>query len=327
VAKKSISLKALLQDLKSGMDDAALMKSHDLTAEQLETVFRKAVEKGGIAQKQLDSLRQAAMQTGAKTSLREPRKKEQDSRHTEEALTSEPLPPPAKSAASRTEKAAGPETVSAKTQPSEEAPQTDRRRFPIKILILLLLIPVLAGFIVMVKFLPWWASVVIVIAACGLALLLGKYLLKKLFMTPFKLKGKALSGADVTVHGVTPASLPDLDVKDSEADSESKSLHWYYVDATITPKDHSGSFTHWEPGELALVSMAAKSAELEDEEHEVAQIHDYRIFSEGSFREDEVYKHPGPQRIQFHVGVKPGESILQFRYYFELFGKVDIPSK
>jgi hypothetical protein len=71
--------------------------------------------------------------------------------------------------------------------------------------------------------------------------------------------------------------------------------------------------------------MNAKAKDLEDEEDQLSMMADYKIYADGKFVEDEAGKHPGPQRIQYHVGVRPGIETLQFSYYFELFGRVSFP--
>gem|GEM_PF-1100087 len=335
MAKKSISLKALFEDLRSGMNDAALMEKHDLTAEQLKTVYRKAVERGGITQEELNALRHAAKPPAGSAPLHEP--KQPVRQPSGEPPSSGRSPGSVDSAGSGRRKVEGPGPIletkppagevpppQGTASPEEAAPAETRRFSAKKIIVILVLLVFLVGFIVMVKFLPWWASVAIVIVAGGLTWFLGKYLLKRLFIAPFRMKGKALAGAEAIVHGITAAELPSVDEEEPDAVSERDSLNWYYLDVTITPKDQSEGFTYWEPGELALVRMDANPEEIEEDTQSAAQIHDYRIFSDGSFREDEIYKHPGAQRLQLHVGVKPGETQLQFRYYFELFGNVAI---
>jgi hypothetical protein len=142
------------------------------------------------------------------------------------------------------------------------------------------------------------------------------------------MKGKALAGAQVTVHGIRPADAPEIPKDEYEGEAEEDeatdaAYNWHYLDVTITPQPATGGFTHWEPGELVLVGMDASPKDI-DEEEAVSRIADCRVFQDGKFCEDEGYKYPGPQRLELHVGVKPGVRALQFRYYFELFGNVTL---
>lgn len=151
----------------------------------------------------------------------------------------------------------------------------------------------------------------------------GGSILKRIFMIPFKKKGKVLAGAQTTVHAVrqtdVPASCDEEDEELARAD-----YNWYSVDVTITPTAPTDAFTHWEPGELRLVSLNATAPDIDDEEDDAAFIQDCKIFMDDSFSEDEQGKYTGAQRLELQVSVRPGTEALQFCYYFELFGKVSL---
>lgn len=194
---------------------------------------------------------------------------------------------------------------------------------------LIVLVVLLVALFLMFKFLPWWASLIIIVAVVLSLKWVVPFLIGRIFMAPFKLKGKVLAGAQVTIHEVKPADAPDFDddyddddyEDDDYEDDEAARLKWHYVDVTITPQSATEGFTHWEPGELFLVGMDAKPDEMGAEEG-VSRIADCRVFEDGEFREDEGRKYNGPQRIELHLGVKPGVQALQFNYYFELFGNL-----
>jgi hypothetical protein len=294
VPKIRIPLKTFLDDMKNGVPDTVLMSKYELTQEQLRIVFNRAVEKGIITQAEVDARMRSSPERGS-----EPRRTTAPG-----PRTRPPVPP---------------------THPGPPLEQVRRpesrgilRNIPIfKILIVIFIV----GFVLIVKFLPWWASVGIIIAGLAGIVWGGKFLFKRFFMGAFGAKGKVLAGADVTVHQIRPASPPT--VEEEEEEEFDRSHDWYYLDVTITPGPSSGKFTHWEPGEMCLVGLDAKPEELEDEEHEVALISGCKVFADGEFREYEGEKYPGPQRIEYHVGVKPEVGPLQFRYYFELFGRVE----
>jgi len=99
----------------------------------------------------------------------------------------------------------------------------------------------------------------------------------------------------------------------------------YDVDLTITPRQRSGSFQHWEPGELVLVPANAW-CDLMSDGPEGAKVLGVEVFGEGRFGPDEGMKYFGPQRLRLRVGVLPGgERSLAFRYYFEKFGTLSLP--
>jgi hypothetical protein len=103
----------------------------------------------------------------------------------------------------------------------------------------------------------------------------------------------------------------------------------------VTPsseKDHSESeecgFALWEPSELLLVTTDVKANDLENGfDSDNCEIHDFKIFRDDRFVEDEEGKYEGSQRLQLHIGVVPSIDRLQFRYYFELFGQINLPVK
>jgi hypothetical protein len=203
---------------------------------------------------------------------------------------------------------------------------------PILILVLIVFLLALIGFILMVKVLPWYASVGIVIGGIALMVVLVKFLFKRFFMSLFGAKGKVLTDAIVQVNSIQLAEPPqpgmdDDDEDDEEYEKEDFSQYtWYHLDVTITPQVESGEFTYWEPGEIVMASMEAKAKDLDGDDDELAMIHDYRVYHDGTFVEDEMFKLPGPQRIRYHIGVKPGVETLRFRYYFEIFGEISFPS-
>ena len=206
--------------------------------------------------------------------------------------------------------------------------------------LLIILIVFAVACVIMFKYLPIWVSLVIVVLGLLSLRWIIPYMAKRLFMAPFKMKGKALSGAEIEIHAVRSAAAPETqqpepsgnDEGEEEADEDYgdedefdySQYAWYHVDVTVTPHPTGEGFTYWEPGELMLVGPDAVEVDVDGDE---AEVHDLRIFTDGAFREYEGEKYEGPQRLELHVGVKPGINALQFRYYFELFGHVPIPAK
>jgi hypothetical protein len=196
---------------------------------------------------------------------------------------------------------------------------------------------VLAGLLVVaIKFLPWWASLILLaIGVVGVRWGV-KHLLKRIFIIPFKMKGKALAGATVKIHEFTSAPIPvssryEDEAIDEETHQRYQQLNWYYLDVTINPpevKSEECGFALWEPSELLLVATDVKANDLENGfDSDNCEIHDFKIFRDDRFLEDEEGKYEGSQRLQLHIGVLPSIDRLQFRYYFELFGLISLPVK
>ncbi len=197
--------------------------------------------------------------------------------------------------------------------------------------------------------------VLVVIGLQGLKILVGR-LLRSIFLSPFKAKGKVLEGAQILVHSVRPTEPPEreddeddfdeddydeLDVEQlrQEIAEEREELarldaerHWFYVDLTLTPQDiGSTSFTHWDHYELMLVDPDSEPGDFMDETaddvSEVGEIYEVTVWNPKRQRFDEESEDlRGSQRLKLHVGVDPGVERAALRYYFEQFGEVRFPS-
>lgn len=188
---------------------------------------------------------------------------------------------------------------------------------------------------------------------------LGARLVVRLLTAPFRLKGKVLRGAKVTVHAVTPAGRPDraddfeeehaeadlavmfedpaereefrLEMRQEQEESlrEDERRHWWKVDLTIAPRQvEEGPFTHWEPGELLLADPRRRPRLDFDDDDLIGEVYDYEVWDEQSrgFVEDEFAKHAGELRLRLHVGVEPGRDRFALQYYLEQFGDVRLPA-
>jgi hypothetical protein len=200
------------------------------------------------------------------------------------------------------------------------------------ILIVLIILAVLA-----IKYLPWWALIILLVGG-GLGLQWAvKYGLKQAFLLPFKAKGQVLKGATAQVHNVQPTNMPTVkqnaDSHPGEiADRRARyhQLKWYTVDVSIAPQQTGAAvaFPAWEPSDLVLVMPGKKVKSLESlADEEVSTIHDYEIYQTDRFQFDNEGKHLGSQRLKFLVGIEPNVTTLQFRYYLELFGQVEFPDR
>ena len=185
-----------------------------------------------------------------------------------------------------------------------------------------LLLIVVAGVALAIRFLPWEA----VVGGIALLLLAGYFLsgriLEGLFKIPFRAKGAVLRRATAEIHSLTTGAKPE----DGE-DEEAANRRYFVLDVTIKPIARTGrGFQLWEPGELQLVSLDAK-AEDTDADGDLCKIKRIEIESEGGgFLPDEGMKYGGPQRLRLTLSVAPEARQFQFRYYFELFGSMSLPA-
>ena len=184
-----------------------------------------------------------------------------------------------------------------------------------------LLLMLVASAVLAIQFLPWWAIVGGIVALILGGMLFGGRIVAALFKMPFRAKGSVLRSATAEIHSLTG----DAKYEDSEK-AEDANRRYYRLEVTIKPVERGGNgFQLWEPGELQLVSPDAKAEETEDD-GDFCEIKRIEIESEGRFVPDEGMKFGGPQRLRFTLAVAPEARQFQFRYYFELFGKVSLPA-
>lgn len=204
-------------------------------------------------------------------------------------------------------------------------------RFRIKPIRLLILICLVAG--MYFGYVPTWlgggligAYFIIKYVLIGL---IGKWLIMKLFTAPFKMKGKALEGAQCVLHGVewTEAPPPEEHEEDDD-DTVARplvALRYAWLDVTITPQERTKGFTHWEPGELALAPLGLKYKTPDDMDH-CFQVRDVKIIVDGEVVDEEGMKYHGPQRLRLLVGLPMDQNDFKFVYYFEQFGELRVGS-
>lgn len=202
-------------------------------------------------------------------------------------------------------------------------------------LLLVLIVTILAF-----KFLPWYVLVGLAVLAVFGAPLMGRWLLYRLFLLPFKAKGAVLHRAAVTVHALDSAARPapaetarlgyqpyeggaEPDAADDQPTEQPVTRNYYRLVVTVTPRPKGGGFQHWEPGELRLVLPQTRPMRDDDD---ACTIEDLAIEEGGAFRPDEGFKLHGEQKLRLLLGVRPGVGRLVFQYYFETFGEVVLPT-
>jgi len=207
----------------------------------------------------------------------------------------------------------------------------------------------LVGLALAIKFLPWYSIVAlgVVLLAGGTAL--NRFAFRRLLMVPFRLKGAALKGAQAEVHGLVEAPLPpagptdlhhrqadgpqddhsDRDLREERTDrrAEIARRRWRFLEVTIKPREPNGQGSlRWEPGGLLLVGPDARADDIaaDLERTGPCMVAACEVHDGHAFRPYDGMSCDGPRRIRLHIGVLPEARQLQFRYYLELFGRVDL---
>jgi hypothetical protein len=184
-----------------------------------------------------------------------------------------------------------------------------------------LLLVLVASAVLAIQFLPWWAIAGGIVLLILGGMLFGGRLVAALFKLPFRAKGSVLRGAAAEIHSLTSGATHEDGEKEADANRR-----YYLLEVTIKPVERGGGgFQLWEPGELQLVSPAAR-AEDTDDDGDLCDIKRIEIESKGRFVPDEGMKFGGPQRLRLTLAAAPQARQVQFRYYFELFGKVSLPA-
>jgi hypothetical protein len=222
----------------------------------------------------------------------------------------------------------------------------------IKFILLASVIAILVLGTLAVRHLDWWLLALIFLGLIIVGKFVIKYVLRRIFLIPFTMKGATLRNAYCEVHSVTPTTAPppepeeqsvdddgepddaDEDDEDEDQDDDTDSevddeeqvpRNYYLLDVSITPRQTNCRFMLWEPGELLLTRTDFKINLPQFDDDDACAIEDVKVFQDGAFAEDEVGKYEGPQRLQMLLAVREGVPALKFQYYLEQFGQVELP--
>jgi hypothetical protein len=167
--------------------------------------------------------------------------------------------------------------------------------------------------------------------------IIGK-MMKRFFQGLFESKSKALHGATMEVHRITPVLKPlETQIADNQEDEEEpdssddeeqpeKPPHYFEVELTITPAE-TGEEHFWEPAELLLASERLESfTALTGEDKQVGRVHSVMVWNGNSFGPDDSGKYPGIQRLLATYEVNPGTSSAWLQYYNEPLGEIIFPA-
>lgn len=177
-----------------------------------------------------------------------------------------------------------------------------------------------------VKLLPWWGVAGGAVVGLILMKFVGGYLIKKLFLMPFKAKGAVLKGAKVTVHSVAavPPPPPSAEV---ESDDLKRFTHYYLIDATILPGESKGPFRAWNPEEIELIQFGkAVNPDADESERRDGDVTDVEVFAENAYHKFDGENFTDSNRFRFRVRAHSKLRRAAFSYYFTTFGDITLPT-
>ena len=186
----------------------------------------------------------------------------------------------------------------------------------------LIVLLVVAGLAAAIRYLPWWASLALLVAVPALGWFVAKRVITRFFLRAFELKSRVLRGARVRIRAIEPAPpVKPLSDGDEDGDADFEGLedphHWVYIDLdVIVPERSDTPMSHWDPSELAIVAENADPKDWNSDEA-VARIHHVEVMRDGAWVGlDE--KLCGSARLRLHVAAREGVDRFRLRYYFEL---------
>ena len=220
-------------------------------------------------------------------------------------------------------------------------------------LLLAALFVFVVGTIAAFVYLEWWQALLVSLAIF-LTLVYGAKVyvrrqfrgIRRLAEGLFAQKSSALKGATVEVHSVRPVAMPeqvrdrlsrttDADEPDDEADDpddapDYANYQWAEVEMTVFPAaSASGAFTHWDLDGLRLVPVYAPKLDFtggDGDERAEFEMWDVQLVEGGAAVEPADDKQEGPRRLRFTVGVPRGTRLLKVQYFFEQFGRIELPA-
>ena len=202
-------------------------------------------------------------------------------------------------------------------------------------------------------YLDWWQAVLVSLATFLALIYAAKQVVRSTFKNFRKLaegmfteKSRVLRGATVTVHSVNPAVMPEelreqtREVIDADRDADNEegaddgtpdyeNYRWCEVELTVFPDStQTSTFQSWDVGDLRVVPLDAPKLEFlnaEQLDSPEFDLWNVRVVSDGAVAELDNDKLIGPRRLRFVVGVPRGVRLVKLQYFFEQFGRVELP--
>ncbi len=204
------------------------------------------------------------------------------------------------------------------------------------------------GTIAAFAYLEWWQALLVSLAIFVSLIYSAKVYvrrqlrgLRRVAEGLFTQKSSALKGATVEVHSVRPTAMPDevregLSRANDDADDDEgpppdyANYQWAEVEMTVfPPADAAGAFTHWDIDGLRLVPIDAPKLEFmgdDEEDRPEYELWDVQLVDGGVASEPDGGKLDGPRRLRFTIGVPRGTRLLKVQYFFEQFGRIELPA-
>jgi hypothetical protein len=185
--------------------------------------------------------------------------------------------------------------------------------------------------------LPGWGA-----AAVLLSLAIGLWALGRFLAFRFQSNINAairhccepLRDALVDVHSVESAEKParqmagacDGDTAESDSDLGSldfaDDVDWFWVEATITPRDRTAS---WEPRQLEMVASEFNPTEDFEVCEEAAALHTVEVWRNRKFAPQREKTVTGPQRLRMLFATPSYVHDAKFACHYTCFGRIELP--
>lgn len=188
----------------------------------------------------------------------------------------------------------------------------------------------------------WWLALALAVALYVIGGWALKTFARRAILGPFKLKGQVLQGAKLRVHRIETAAPPppDLDddededddpeptVEEDEDEDEAFQTSYYHLDVTITPTATDTKMSLWEPAELLVVPFdSVDDPEAIASDGGTGYVEGVQLLDGSNWIEDEAGKYAGEQRLKLLVAAPDDLRTAKFRYYFESFGRFELPRR
>ena len=204
-------------------------------------------------------------------------------------------------------------------------------------------------------YLEWWQALLASATTFLLIVIGARFLVHRTIGNMMNLakgmfdgKSSVLRNSTADIHSVKPTEIPksirewaakvsdrgnddDFD-DDDRADAQAllHDSHWVEIEATIFPDaSQAKEMQLWDVDDLRLVPFdAAESAfgNQDNDDDAEFELHDLVLMRDGEAIRSDDSKLQGPQRVRFKVGVPRDVRELKFKYYFEQFGHIKLPT-
>jgi hypothetical protein len=150
------------------------------------------------------------------------------------------------------------------------------------------------------------------LAAFAAALVLRRRPLRRHYLGPLQRRSRVLRGARVELHAAR--RLPATTWLRGAGEL-------WLLDVTVRPDPLRAGPGRWRPCDLEVVAPGARAERREDDE-EAGRILAARVWRRGRFERAGERALVGPQRLELHVGLRPGLRRFHLRYFLEILGRV-----